>query len=505
MGRLMRIAHCGLVLALGILAGIARGDEAALTRLTEAVASHPDDPDLLFALAQELAASGRKAEAVERLETLVRDWPAYRPEAALLLGRLHYELGHSERAVPALEHALTLDPDSAAAHLLLGLSLQELSRADEAESHFEAAAERSSELRGEAWLLAGLSRLERGDRSGGDELLARVIADDPESESARSARLVLEGAGRRRSRLQLHAYGGVEYDSNVTLDSGDDVTGVPLDQSDFGFIWGSAVSFDALRHERGGISLGALYDQSAHLDLDDWDMQQFGGVVSTGFQVTERLASRLDGRVSYALRDTDPYLLSGGLRPSLIASLGERAGWLRAFAVTDWYEYDEEPFTTALERDGFAWGGGLEHVLPIPGLRNIGFSLRGSWQRYESEAERDVLLGFDGDYDYDAFGGGARLDVALPWRVSAEWGAAYQREDYANPNLIDALTDGGVGTATPSRRRDASWETRLRLSRPVSRFLDVDVSAGYLDQRSNVDVYDYDRWVTRLLVRVHTP
>ena len=81
MGRVMRLAHCGLVLALGLLVGTARGDEVALTRLTEAVASHPDDPDLLFALAQELAASGRKAEAVERLETLVRNWPAYRSEA----------------------------------------------------------------------------------------------------------------------------------------------------------------------------------------------------------------------------------------------------------------------------------------------------------------------------------------------------------------------------------------------------------------------------------------
>jgi tetratricopeptide (TPR) repeat protein len=502
----MRMWHCALALALGLPIGPARGDDAtALARLEAAVASHPDDPDLRFALAQELAASERRAEAVEQLETLVRRWPEYRAEAPLLLGRLRHELGDPERAVPALEHALALDPDSAAAHLLLGVCLQELGRADQAEPHFQAAAERSPELRGEAWLLAGLARLEQGDRSGGDELLARVIADDPDSESARSARLVLEGAGRRRGRLHLHAYAGVEYDSNVTLDSGDDFTGLPLEQSDFGFIWGSAVAYDVVRADRGGVSIGALYDQLAHLDLDAWDMQQFGGVVSSGFQLSERLVSRLDGRVSYALRDTDPYLLSGGLRPSLIASLGERAGWLRAFAGTDWYEYDEEPFTTALERDGFAWGGGLEHVLPIPGLRNVGFSLRGSWQRYDSEAERDALLGFDGDYDHDAFGGSARLDVALPWRIRAEWGAGYQREAYANPNLIDALTDDGVGTATPSRRRDDVWETRLRLSRPLSRLLDVDVSGAYLDQRSNVDVYTYDRWVTRLVVRVHTP
>jgi len=506
MGRLMRFWHCALALVLGLPAEPALADESvALARLAEAVASHPDDPDLRFALARELAASGRDAEAAAQLETLVQRWPSYRAEAPLLLGRLHYELGRPEQAVPALERALALDPGSGAAHLLLGVCLEALGRAEEAEPHFEAAAESSPALRGEAWLLAGLSRLERGDREGGDDLLARVIADDPESESARSARLVLEGAGRRPGRLHLHAYGGVQYDSNVTLDSGDDFTGLPLEQSDVVFVWGSAVSFDVVREERGGISLGAVYDQSAHLELDDWDMQQFGGVLSSGLRLTERLAARLDGRVAYAWRDSDPYLLSGGLRPSLIATLGPRAGWLRGFAGTDWYEYDETPFTPALERDGFGWGGGLEHVVPIPRLRNAAFSLRGSWQRYESQARRDELLGFDGDYDHDAYGGAARVVVALPWRVSAEWGAAYQHEVYANPNLVDALTDEGIGTATPSRRRDHTFETRLRLSRPLTRFLDVEASAGYLDQLSNVDVYAYDRWVTGLIVRVQGP
>jgi hypothetical protein len=185
--------------------------------------------------------------------------------------------------------------------------------------------------------------------------------------------------------------------------------------------------------------------------------------------------------------------------------LGERAGWLRGFATTDWYEYDERPFTTALERDGFAWGGGLEHVVPVPGLESAAFSWGGSWRRFDSQATRDELLGFDGDYDHDAFGGAGRVRVALPWQLSADWGFGYQRERYANVNLVDALSDGGVGTATPRKRRDDVWETRLRLSRPFTRYLDLELSAGYLDQRSNVDVYDYDRWITGLVIRVHTP
>jgi len=97
------------------------------------------------------------------------------------------------------------------------------------------------------------------------------------------------------------------------------------------------------------------------------------------------------------------------------------------------------------------------------------------------------------------------MSLSLPWRMSADWGVSYLREAYANLNLIDALTDDGIGTATPSRRRDGIWETRLRIARPLTRFLDLELSAGYLDRHSNVDLYDYDRWVSGLAFRVHTP
>lgn len=484
----------------------AQADSAnELERLAQAVASHPDDPDLLFALAQRLAESAREEEAVEHLRILTTRWPEHRPEASLLLGRLLYELGRAEEAVPHLERATALDPESGPAHLFLGLALKASGRGSEAEPHFELAAADTPELRGEAWLLAGLTRLERGDRLGGDELLSRAIQADPDSESARHARLVLEGGSPRPSRFQLQAYSGFEYDSNATLDSGDDFTGLPSDQSDEVFSWGTGVSIAALRGERYGVSIGGGYDQTAHLTLDDWDAQQFGGALSAGWQATERVGMRLDANLSHARLDGDPYLLSGGLHPSLIVSLGPRAGWLRAFGDTSWYGYDETPISTALERDGFAFGSGLEHGARIPGLRDTVFSWFGSWERFDSEARRDAVLGFDGDYDRIGYGGGARVSTTLPWRISADFGFSFLREDYANPNLIDYLTDDGVGGATPRHRHDGVWGARLRLVRPVTRFLDLELSTRYSDRASNVDLYDYDRWVSGLAVRIHTP
>jgi len=503
---LRRLAGFALALAIGIAPAPARAAAAdELAHLAQAAVEHPDDPDLLFALAKRLAAEQRVGEAVERLTALVGRWPEQRPEASLLLGRLLLASGRPEQAVPHLERAVALDPASGAAHLFLGLALRACGRSLEAGPHFELAAEQAPALRSEAWLLAGLVRLERGDQRGGDELLARAIASDPQGEAARSARLVLEGAPAHPGRLHLQARAGFEYDTNATLDSGDAFTGLPSDSSDGAFFWSSGVAFDAIRRERSALSLGALYQETRHLDLHDWDTQSFGGVLSSGWQIGERLGLRVDTSVLHTRLGGDGYALSEGAQPSLLVTLGPRVGWLRGFANADRTDYDEKPFTSALERDGWDLGAGLEHGAPIPGLPGAAFSWYGSWQRTLTDAERDHQLGFDGAFDRDAFGGGVRLSAALPWLVVVDLGASFLHERYANRNLIDALTDEGVGTATPNRRRDGVWEARLRLARPLTRLIEVELSSRYVDRASNVDIYAYDRWVSGLALKVHAP
>ena len=112
MRRLQRWLAGLWILAFGFGVAPAHAQESSpeLERLAQAVASHPEDPDLLFALAQRLTAHARDADAVEQLRTLTARWPAHRPEAWLLLGRLLYELGRAEEAVPPLERAVRARP-----------------------------------------------------------------------------------------------------------------------------------------------------------------------------------------------------------------------------------------------------------------------------------------------------------------------------------------------------------------------------------------------------------
>jgi hypothetical protein len=349
--------------------------------------------------------------------------------------------------------------------------------------------------------------LERGDERGADPLLRRTIALDPEGEPAQSARLILgERARPRPPRLEIEAVGGVEYDSNVILDSGTDLQGLTGDQEDGRFTWSAALTARPLVRERWMLSAGYRYDQSAHLELHDYDTRGHTGFASARLDAAERVILRLDGRVAYAELDRDPYVWGGALRPNALLVVGPRAGALRLFAEAEALDYDEVAILSSLERDGWSWGGGLEHAAAIPGWEGAWAALEAGYRRSETEGATD-LLGFASAYDHDRWRGLLRLGLPLVWRLHADLVFSWAHERYDHQNVVDFLSGvAGGGSLDPGsarRRRDGVAELWIRLVRPVTRFADAELSWRYFDRASNVSLYDYDRHIAGFAVRLH--
>ncbi len=502
--RVLGLAAAGVLFLAGIAAA---GSAASLERLQEAAARHPEDPDLHWALAQGLAGAGRTQEAVAVLEASLQRWPDWRPDAALTLGIWLYELERDAEAASWLEQALRDDPSSGAASLYLALAYKRLGRSAEAETALEAAGRSEPELGDEAALLQALMRLESGDEGGGERLLRRAIALDPEGDAARSARRILgERARPRPPRIEIEAVGGLEYDSNVTLDSGTDLPGASPDRADARFTWGSTLTTRPLVGDRWMLTAGYRYDQSAHLELDEYDTLGHTGFLSAQLEVESNLILRLDGRIGYAELDRDPYLLDGLLRPNLLVLLGPRAGVLRFFAEGEMLDYDETVFLSSLDRDASGWGGGLEHAVAIPGWETAWAALETAFQRLDTEARADPL-GFQGAYDRDTWRARLRLSLPLRWRLRTDLAYGLAHERYHHRNVIDFLTGVlGGGSLDPNsarRRRDWVHDLWIRLVQPVTRFADAELSWRYFDRASNVALYDYDRHVVGLAVRLH--
>jgi tetratricopeptide (TPR) repeat protein len=115
---------------------------------------------LRFRLAQLVTLLGRDGEAIDLLESVAAESPAYAP-AWRHLGFLHAKRGRDEKAVEALSQALAVAPDDDATRFNLGFLLHRLRRIDEAIGQYEQVV-RTSPRNDRAWYGLGLCLCEKG-------------------------------------------------------------------------------------------------------------------------------------------------------------------------------------------------------------------------------------------------------------------------------------------------------------------------------------------------------
>ena len=483
------------------MAGAREGPgETELARLERVAAEHPDDPDLQWALGMALARRGRAVEAADRLEGYVSRWPQRRSDAQLQLGRARYQAGRDHAALDALEAAVERDPMSGPAHLYRALALRRLGRLDEADAELRIAAYLEPQLRAEALLLRGLDQLELRRDDEARELLRHAAELDVTGEIARLARVALRQAPPRDAgrRLWLFASAGFELDSNVTLEADSGLPGAVSGRRDGVWVGSAGFRARALRGKRGRLELGYRVAESRHRDLEAYDLQSHALFGMGTWQASERVHLRLDAAYAMSLLDGRSYSSTVSAQPSLLVGIGG-GRLLRLHGELTRRDYRDDPVFSSLERDGISFGAGAGMYAPL--------SWHGSWlwigarmASTRTDAE-EGLLGFRGDYDKLRSEARARAHLPGPLGLALDASFRVAHDRYLHRNLVDALTDDGVGTTSPDRRRDTILDARLAVARELTRWVTAELAWRYTRQLSNVDVYDYDRHVLGLYLR----
>jgi tetratricopeptide (TPR) repeat protein len=112
--------------------------QTALEHLRQAVATKPDNPQILISAAAVALRANRPELAVELLTPGIKRFPN---SAAVhrMLGVAYYRTGDYKSSQVALQQALSLDKSSALSYLLMGCTLAKLGQNETAEAHFRQA------------------------------------------------------------------------------------------------------------------------------------------------------------------------------------------------------------------------------------------------------------------------------------------------------------------------------------------------------------------------------
>jgi tetratricopeptide (TPR) repeat protein len=419
---------------------------------------------------------------------------AHAPEsgdALLARGVASYHLGDKAAARADLEQAQQRLPNNPEAELYLGMMLLEEERPAEAIERLDRTRTLQSDtVEPAANYYAALAHAESGDSREAEAALRRVQEIAPGTIWAERAEAALAQAEARRAGARsrwLTLQAGLDYDSNVALLSGAVSRPGNISSKDDGRAWwGVDGGADLFRKNGWGGGAGASYTGSQPFTQEDFD-QHF---VSASFWLDRELGANTLLRVTpeggYGWFDGDDFLRYLAIRPELRHDFG-RAGRGTLFVRYAYNDFLYEEFDVALrndrDRDGHYVLVGYDHIVAI----GPSTSLRGG------------VFGRDNTTvgsEYDLVGGGGWLGFRqlLPLDLILDASGRVEYDKYDRRSTFDP--------SGSRSRRDTIGMANAVLTKPINEWLSVSARYQYLDNDSNVPVFDYHRHIVGAFVTV---
>ena len=508
------IITISIVIAAAFVASVVAADEVtptedAIVRLAAATSAHPDDPDLAWAYAKALSRAGQAQTAALQMEQYAARWPTRRDDVHLATGRMLFEAGRAQDALGRLEAAVQHNPKSGIARFFRALALRELGRRQEARLELIRSATMSPELLPDSTLLLSIDAFATGDDKEGVELAQKVIALDPTSDAAARARMLLEDKDLKPSKHPFHAdaYAGFSYDDNVTLASSEDEIQA-TEEKDFFGRWGLGLGWRQPVGDRTQLMAGYRFDQREYDEQDAFDMFSNAVYLSGLYRFHRQAAVRLDVIGWNTRQDGEQYQWAGTVRPSLLVALPQGAGLLRGFANFELIDYSTDLFDPSLDASGITMGGGVEWTVPIPKVGGTTGVTVAYYDTNTNAKKSELTLGdFDGDYDLRSLQLRVLVLVPVWWEIELGAEGRYTRNRYKHENFADFFNQFLTVSAADieiGKRRDHVVGGRIFLSRPIHRYVSVELEWKPSWRMSNLDSYDYKRHMVGMIFRVQT-
>lgn len=507
----------------------ASGDcTSALVLLEQALEMQPGDGDASRLAADCWIRGKRFAEARDALEAAKRSAPGTRG-LDLLLGIARFHSQDLEGAADALHVARADGETSPLLDFYEGLLLLQRGESDGAAEKIAIAREAGAPgMEPLASYYEGLALAGAEDRRGARAAFRRARSIGGDTEWGEEAQRRLDDLSPfRAGSWWVEATVGVEIDDNVVL-RGDGVR-LPSeisDEDDARFAWRAKIGRELFRNETwsGGAMLS--YSGSAHRDFSEFNVHFPIGSIWVDRRLGESLVAHLQYDAGYAWVDTESFLVPHAVTPALYYDWenGQRSALYSRFF---WYDYRYRRSADVPDgpgvvggpclspsdlvcappgideyrernRDGHGHAITFEHGIPVERLRTS-LTAGATLHRYSARGN---------EYSYRGYEASLRTRSALPWAVMLDLGASYTYRPYDDPSTYPdptGLVANRQYALDHDERSDDIWRFDVGVERAVTKTVIASLRYSFVNNRSNVRVFDYDRTVLGAYLTVRLP
>ena len=406
--------------------------------------------------------------------------PATAAPTELAMGIELVQKGAYLEAAALLRKAVNSYPEDAKAAYYLGVALNRSDGGKEAEALLKRALWESPEDPDINYELA-LHYYGKEVTAEAADYFEQVIELAPGSYHAGQAssylKIILER--NREKRWGISVLAGLQYDSNVILNG----TGMPLPagysgQGDLSGLLYLKGSYTPIKTEKLELSTGYSLYQSLHETLNEFNITQNVFDVSATYHVTPGLKAKGSYLFEYMLLGGMPYDTAHTLAPS-ISSTHDKWGTSSAdYHYRNTSYRNSAKFSNNTDRDGANHMFGLSHLLPVS-------QALVAWGIYSHDVDLTEVKAWSYQGDRGVLGCRSLLLFGVTGHLSGEvYSKRYRDED---PSY-------GV------RRRDTQYSVSLSLTKNLSERYSLTFGETLTRNVSNIEVFDYKRAITSLLV-----
>lgn len=389
--------------------------------------------------------------------------------------------GEYGQAAQLMRETLAKTPDDPEASLCLGKALNRMGE-KEAATHLKSALRQNPE-NPEVSLELGIFFFNKDLYAEAEDYFDDTISLAPDSDPARKARefLVRISEKRKDRTWEISALSGLQFDSNVILNG----NGVALPagisgESDWSGVVNVKGHYRFLKVNKFEMTAGYSFYQNLHFKLSDFNVTQNLVDLSAAYELTSNIKLKASYGFEYLQLAGQRFDHAHTLAPTMIFKCGNWGTSSIDYRFRNAEYRDTTLFTNNSQRTGNNHYFGINHIMPI-GKTFV------AWGVYSHD--EDLTRNSFWDYHGDRLLAGLR--AVLPFSMTADIYGEYYKRRY-----------GAVDPSYGVKRDDDQTSASISLTRHFTENISVVLAQLYTRNFSNIQAYDYERFITSLFLNV---